>query len=71
MTWRDLKKGDRIRLVRMGDDPDPIPAGTEGTVTFVSALRFSGPNCHQIGVDWDNGRTLSLTEADSWRKIDG
>jgi hypothetical protein len=51
-------KGDRIRLVHMPDDPDPIPPGTEGEVTSVNEVRSMGFT--QIGVKWDNGRTLSL-----------
>ena len=47
--------GDRIRLIAMPDDPDPIPAGATGTVLAVTTGRFA-----QIDVDWDNGRTLSL-----------
>jgi hypothetical protein len=47
--------GDRIRLISMPDDPDPIPAGATGTVVAVTEGRFA-----QIDVDWDNGRTLSL-----------
>lgn len=47
--------GTRIRLVRMGDDPDPIEPGTEGTVDWVSNGAIE-----QIGVKWDNGRTLGL-----------
>ncbi len=30
-----LKKGDRIRLVSMPQDPDPIPVGSLGTVVAV------------------------------------
>ena len=53
-------KGDRIRLVRMEDDPEPVPPGTKGTVTFCSEHNFgSGPEW-QVGVAWDNGRGLSL-----------
>jgi len=47
--------GDRIRLLAMPEDPDPIPTGSTGTVTRVT----DGPLA-QISVDWDNGRTLSL-----------
>jgi len=48
--------GDRIRLIAMVDDPDPIPAGATGTVLAVTTGRFA-----QIDVAWDNSsRTLSL-----------
>lgn len=51
--------GDRIRLVAMHDDPDPIQAGQTGTVGGVR--RFEYPQTwHQIDVAWDNGRTLML-----------
>jgi len=47
-------EGDRVELVHMPDDPNPIEPGTRGTVT----------NVHQsvgiIGVRWDNGRGLNL-----------
>jgi hypothetical protein len=33
------KPGDRIRLVAMFDDPDPITPGTTGTVTAVRQQR--------------------------------
>jgi hypothetical protein len=48
--------GDRIRLIAMSDDPDPIPPGTAGTVTVV---RQHG-TWAQVDVAWDNGRTLML-----------
>ena len=52
--------GDRVRLIAMPDDPDPIPAGATGTVLAVTTGRFA-----QIEVEWDalpNGsrRTLAL-----------
>lgn len=53
----DLKIGDRIELIEMPDDPDPIPPGTQGTVNYVG--RFAGEG-QQIGVKWDNDRTLML-----------
>lgn len=51
------KIGDRIELVNMPDDPDPIPSGTQGTVNYVG--KFPGEG-QQIGVKWDNGRTLMV-----------
>jgi hypothetical protein len=54
--------GDRIRLVQMSEDPDPIPPGTTGTVEDVQ--RWSGgygrPETWQITVRWDIERSLSL-----------
>ena len=50
------RPGDRIKLVAMPDDPDPVPAGTTGTVTTV---RQHG-TWAQVDVDWDNGRKLML-----------
>ncbi len=62
----DVKPGDRIELVAMNDDPDPIPAGTRGTVQHVNQL--SGWS--QFDVQWDNGRTLMLvTPEDRFRLI--
>lgn len=55
-----LKKGDRIRLVSMPQDPDPIPIGSLGTVVAVRDQR----EWTQVDVDWDNGRTLMLTIPD-------
>ncbi|SFJ48444.1 hypothetical protein SAMN03159338_1523 [Sphingomonas sp. NFR04] len=51
--------GQRIRLIQMGKDPNPIDPGTEGEVTMVTdCTRFDGT--WHIGVNWENGRTLSL-----------
>ena len=52
------KKNDRVKLVSMGNDPDPIPVGTEGVVTHVQYLPSF--NETQVGVKWDNGRSLSV-----------
>ena len=49
--------GQRITLVRMGNDPCPIPPGTQGTVTHLARWIDGSWN---IGVRWDNGRTLGL-----------
>jgi len=50
------KPGDRIRLVAMLDDPDPILPGATGTVVSV---RQQG-TWAQVDVKWDNGRALML-----------
>lgn len=71
-----VKVGDRIRLLsQMKNDnskwmpvEDGMPAGLEGTVNYVS---MEGPKeFHQIGVKWDNGRSLSiLPGVDSYQII--
>ena len=51
-----VKPGDYIRLIHMPDDPDPIPAGSEGLVIDVT----DGPLA-QITVEWIGmNRTLAL-----------
>tara|TARA_R110002049_G_scaffold4601_1_gene31667 strand:+ start:54716 stop:54940 length:225 start_codon:yes stop_codon:yes gene_type:complete len=52
-----LKSGDRIRLISMTNDPDPIPAGTTGTVAGVDPQS----DWLQVDVEWDNGRSLMLS----------
>ena len=37
----------------MGDDPDPIKAGEQGTIKFEDGMGH-------IHVNWDNGRGLAL-----------
>lgn len=51
-----LQEGDRIRLVSMQDDPDPIKPGSTGTVIGF----HKDPTFPQIWVKWDNGRGLNL-----------
>jgi hypothetical protein len=53
------KEGDRVRLVAMPDDPDPIPQGTEGTVIDTTPLDWGSRKQTQVSVKWDNGRSLS------------
>jgi hypothetical protein len=57
---RKLKTGDRIRMISMPVDPDPIPTGTHGTVLRV----HDHPYWSQIEVAWDNGRQLMLSIPD-------
>ena len=54
------KPGDRIRLLAMHDDPDPIQMGSVGTVVRVDRHGGGREVWHQIDVDWDNGRRLML-----------
>lgn len=44
--------GSRLRALQM-DDPQGIPPGTIGIVAYVD-------DAGQIGMKWDNGRSLSL-----------
>lgn len=53
------KPGDRIRLLHMPNDPDPIPDGTTGTVRSVSVIPGME---NQVNVDWDIPRSLGLIE---------
>lgn len=55
-----LKEGDRIACVAMPQEKNPIPAGAQGTVTFVTQVGSGRDAFTQIGVNWDNGRTLML-----------
>lgn len=52
-----VKPGDRIELLKMENDPNPIPVGTKGTVKDVNQLGDEA----QIMVKWDNGRGLMLS----------
>ncbi len=53
-------RGDRIELIRMEDDPDPIAPGTQGIVTSIQ--KFPGERGYptHYEIDWDNGRALSI-----------
>lgn len=65
------RKGDRIRLVAMSDDPDPIQTGEMGTVDSVSYHYGGRDSWHQIDVTWDNGRTLMLVSPPDMFEIIG
>lgn len=56
--------GTRIELVQMGEDPDPIPAGSTGTVvrsTFLGTNPATGEDHWQVTVTWDSGRGLMVS----------
>lgn len=56
-------EGTRICLERMGDDPRPIPPGTNGTVRFID-------DCGTIHCSFDNGRMFGvIPEEDSFHII--
>ncbi len=55
--------GTRLRLHSMAD-PDAVTPGMTGTVTYVDDIG-------QIGMRWDDGRSLSLVPGvDSFSRID-
>jgi hypothetical protein len=54
-----IKVGDRIRLISMPEDPDPIDPGTCGVIVGI----YPQSDWVQIDVQWDNGRTLMLSVA--------
>jgi hypothetical protein len=49
-------------------DPDPLPVGAEGTVDWVD--RWTSIYTEQIGVQWDNGRSLVLLGSDPFAVIE-
>lgn len=60
-----VQPGDRIRLILMVDDPDPLPEGSEGIVTRVTTGSYA-----QVDAAWDSGRSLALLPGvDSWEVI--
>ncbi len=56
-------RGTRVQLDSMGDDPNPVPKGSKGVVSFVD-------DCGTVFVNFDNGRSLGVCpEADNFHKI--
>lgn len=51
-------EGQRIELLAMPDDPDPIPVGTRGLILNVT--RGFRPGEIVLSVRWDNGRSLNV-----------
>ena len=55
--------GTRIQLDFMSDDPNPVPAGTKGTVIAVDDIGT-------VHCEFDNGRCLGICpEVDAFHKI--
>ncbi len=63
------QKGDRVRLLRMQDDPDPIAPGTTGTVVSAARHGFGKDAWAQIDISWDNGRSLMMVTPPDELKI--
>lgn len=60
---KNYPSGTRVMLNNMNDPYSPIESGTRGTVRYVD-------DSGQLGVVWDNGRSLSLIPGeDSFRKL--
>ena len=60
---KNYPPGMRIVLNNMNDPYSPVESGTRGTVRYVD-------DCGQLGVAWDNGRSLSLVPGvDSYRRL--
>jgi len=59
--------GDRVRVTGPMDDPDPMPVGSEGTVDWVG--QWNSHYTRQVGVKWDNGRTLLLLAEDPFEIV--
>ncbi len=56
-------KGTRVLLIQMGDDPNPVPPNTRGTVDFVDDIGT-------VFVKFDNGRRLGMAYGeDHYRKL--
>lgn len=56
-------KGTRVEVIRMDNDPRPIPSGTRGTVDVVDDMGT-------IHCTFDNGRRLGLIPSeDVFKKV--
>ena len=52
------KIGDRIELLSMDNDPNPVQVGSKGTITHINEVKSM--DFTQYSVKWDSGRTLLL-----------
>jgi hypothetical protein len=53
--------GQRIRLIAMMDDPNPLSPESMGTVVAVARHAIGQDKWFQVEVQWDNGRKLMLS----------
>lgn len=62
--YLDSLIGKKIELIQMGEDPDPIPSGSTGTVTGY----YLEKDTYQLWIDWDLNRSLNLVcPPDKWK----
>ena len=47
-----MQVGDRVKLIEMVNDPNPIESGSEGVIYHIGG--------GVVNVNWDNGRSLGL-----------
>ena len=50
---KQYPKGTKVRMIRMADDPHPVPAGMVGEVTFVDDIG-------SVFTRWQNGSGLAF-----------
>jgi len=62
--------GDRVRVTgAMPDEPNPVPVGAEGTVTWVNT--WTNQLTEQFAVDWDNvNSSIYLLGSDPWKVVE-
>jgi len=58
---RTLQPGDRIKLVAIPDNPDPIPLSSTGTVSSVRKCGSGRDAWLQVDLNGANGRKLMLS----------
>ena len=76
-NFKDAVVGKRIRLLSTMKNEnsswlleEDVPVGTEGTIVYTSIL--GSKDYDQIGVNWDNGRSLNIFPySDHYEIFDG
>lgn len=56
------RRGQRIRLLSMGEDPEPISVGSTGTIEKARYFDWpmANPGFWRLDVRWDNRRYLAV-----------
>jgi hypothetical protein len=52
--------GDKIKLIKMPDDPNPIASGMVGTITGIQEAYSEGDVPLTYVVLWENGKTRNV-----------